>query len=415
MTAAASVSTSAFAYHNYRLYWLSRLLTSLGMHIVSVAVGWQVYDLTSSTFALGLVGLIQFLPALLLVLFTGAASDRFNRRAIMMVCGLIESFCAAGLLLLAYFANLDVLPIFLVLAVFGTARAFFTPASSSLVTALVPPPALANAITWVSSAWQAAAITGPIAGGFLYDANPMLAYGTAAALAATAPVLLLFVRERPREGSRRATSWSELTAGVQYILREKVVLGAISLDLFAVLLGGATALLPAIARDILHVEASGLGMLRAAPGIGAIAVALLLSALPIRDNAGRIMFVCVALFGAATVLFGLSYTLWVSLVALFLMGATDMVSVAVRETLLQLWTPDAVRGRVNAVNSVFVGASNELGEFRAGISATLLGVMPAVVFGGVGTIVVAGLWAFMFPDLRKARRLDRPAVAGVAG
>ena len=292
------------------------------------------------------------------------------------------------------------------LAVFGVARAFFGPASASLVANLVPKEDFANAVAWNSSAWQTATIVGPVAGGLLYGLSAEAAYVTATLFMAGS-ALLVFTIPKPEQRSHAdKPTLDTLFAGFRYIWGEKIVLGAISLDLFAVLLSGAVALLPVYARDILELGPWGLGLLRAAPGIGAILVAIWLTGHPIRDHAGIVMFIFVALFGVFTVLFGVSTIPWLSIVALALLGATDMISVYVRETLIQLWTPDAVRGRVNAVNMVFVGASNELGEFRAGVMAALIGTVPAVVFGGVGAVAVAGIWALLFPELRKVRHLQ---------
>jgi MFS family permease len=271
---------------------------------------------------------------------------------------------------------------------------------------LVPTEDLASAIAWNSSAWQIASLTGAVAGGLIYGVSALTAYATAMVLFAAAAVFIALVPRPPQKILPERVTWTTLIAGFRYVWHAKIVLGAISLDLFAVLLGGATALLPAYARDILVVGPWGLGLLRAAPGIGAMAAVFVLAARPVRDHAGLVMFAGVTVFGVFTIVFGASTIVWLSVAALALMGAADMVSVYVRETLIQLWTPDDVRGRVNAVNQVFVGASNELGEFRAGISAGLIGVVPAVVFGGVGTIVVAALWWFLFPQLAHARRLD---------
>jgi predicted MFS family arabinose efflux permease len=297
-------------------------------------------------------------------------------------------------------------PVFVVLLSFGIARAFYGPASSSLLPNLVPQSDLSSAIALATSAWQSATIVGPVLGGLLYGISPYAAYGVALALLVVSAFLTLLIPRPQQLSSHQATSLSELLAGFRYVWREKVVFGAISLDLFAVLLGGATALLPVYALDILHAGPEALGMLRAAPGIGAIAMALWLARYPVRDHAGLIMFSFVALFGIFTVIFGFSEIIWLSVIALIFMGATDMVSVYVRETLIQVWTPDALRGRVNAVNNMFVGASNELGEFRAGTVAALIGAKAAVVMGGVGTVMVAGIWSAMFPQLRRARHLD---------
>jgi len=396
---------AAFRHRAFLSYWAARFLTNFATQIVSVAVGWQMYDLTRDPFDLGLVGIVQFLPSLLLVLVTGVVADRFGRRLIMAVAVIIEAACALALLLLALRGLSGPGPIFIVLAMFGIARAFFGPAAASLFANLVPPEDFANAIAWNSSAWQTATILGPVAGGLLYGLSAEASYGTATVLMLVAGVLIFTI---PRPAQRSATdkpTMQTLFAGFGYIWGEKVVLGAISLDLFAVLLSGASALLPIYARDILELGPWGLGLLRSAPGVGAICVAVWLAGHPIRNHAGVIMLGFVAAFGAFTVLFGLSTITWLSIVALALLGATDMFSVYIRETLIQLWTPDQVRGRVNAVNQVFVGASNELGEFRAGTMAALIGTVPAVVIGGVGAIVVAGLWATLFPQLRKINHL----------
>lgn len=397
---------AAFRHSAFLRFWLARFFTTFAAQIVSVAVGWQVYDLTRDPFDLGLVGVIQFIPALLLVLVTGVVADKFGRRLVMGLSGLLEALCALALLLLTLRGLTSPLPIFAVLAVFGTARAFFSPASASLVANLVPAEVFANAVAWNSSAWQTATIVGPVAGGLLYGFSPEAAYSSAVVLMIAASVLTFSIPKPEQRSETDKPSMETLFAGFRYIWGEKIVLGAISLDLFAVLLSGAVALLPVYARDILELGPWGLGLLRAAPGIGAITVAIWLTGYPIRDHAGIIMLFFVAVFGAFTVVFGVSTVPWLSILALAMLGATDMVSVYIRETLIQLWTPDRVRGRVNAVNGVFVGASNELGEFRAGMMAAAIGTVPAVVFGGIGAVAVAGLWAFLFPELRKVRRLD---------
>lgn len=397
---------AAFHHRPFLTYWSARFLATFATQIVSVAVGWQVYDLTRDPFDLGLVGIIQFAPSLLLVLVTGTAADRFGRRLIMGLSAALETLCALALLVLTLRGLDGVSSVFVVLAVFGVARAFFAPASASLVANLVPPEDFANAVAWNSSAWQTATIVGPVAGGLLYGVSAEAAYATAALLMAGTALLSFSIAAPRQRGETEKATLETLFAGFRYIWGEKIVLGAVSLDLFAVLLSGAVALLPVYARDILDLGPWGLGLLRAAPGIGAVAVALWLAGHPIRDHAGVLLFVFVGMFGVFTAVFGVSTIPWISIVALAFVGATDMVSVYVRETLIQLWTPDRVRGRVNAVNMVFVGASNELGEFRAGTMAALIGTVPAVVFGGVGAIGVAGLWAVMFPALRKARHLD---------
>jgi MFS family permease len=323
----------------------------------------------------------------------------------MGLSSLLEAACALTILLLTLRGLTGPAPIFAILAVLGVARAFFGPASSSLVANLVPSEDFANAVAWNSSAWQTATIIGPVAGGLLYGVSAEAAYGTALAFMLTAALLVLSIPKPAQRTAGDKPTLETLFAGFGYIRREKVVLGAISLDLFAVLLSGASALLPVYARDILELGPWGLGMLRAAPSFGAIFVALWLAGHPIRERAGLLMFAAVVLWGALTIVFGISTTTWLSILMLALMGATDMVSVYVRETLIQLWTPDDLRGRVSAVNLVFIGASNELGEFRAGMMASAIGTVPAVVFGGVGAIAVAGLWAWLFPQLRTVKHL----------
>ncbi|MFZ1814775.1 MAG: MFS transporter [Rhizobiaceae bacterium] len=397
---------AAFRHSSFQRYWLARFFATLSVQIVSVSVGWQIYDLTRDPFDLGLVGLIQFAPSLLLVLVTGSVADRFGRRMIMSISALMEAGCALSLLILTMKGLTSPVPVFFLLFVFGIARAFFAPASSALLANVVPTSEFANAVAWNSSAWQVAAIAGPAIGGLLYGLSAQAAYSIAGVLMLVASGLSLAIPKPPQHSETERPSLQTLFAGFRYIYNEKVVFGAISLDLFAVLLGGAVALLPVYARDILDLGPVGLGMLRSAPGIGAVSVALLLSGAPIKDHAGLIMFVFVGLFGLFTMVFGASTLPWLSIVALALAGGADMVSVYVRETLIQIWTPDRLRGRVNAVNMVFVGASNELGEFRAGTMAALIGTVPAVIFGGVGTVGVAVIWAYLFPQLRKARRLD---------
>jgi len=401
-----SSSTNAFAHRPYLLYWLARLFATFAIQIVVVAVGWKVYDLTHDPMALGYVGLAQFLPAFLLVLITGTVADRVSRRLIIVACFAVEGVAAVWLVWLALAGSQAVMPIYVILLVMGVARAFMGPAMQSVVPNLVPKEALATAIGWVSSSWQVAAIAGPVAGGLLYGLSELAAFGTAVVLLVAAVGLMLAMPTISVAQQAKEPAWNAVSAGFRYVFSNRIVLGAISLDLFAVLLGGAVALMPVYASDILVLGPAGLGMMRAAPGIGAILVAALLARFPIRTMAGVKMFLGVAVFGLATVVFGLSVTPWLSILALGLMGAGDMISVYVRETLIQLATPDELRGRVSAVNMVFVGASNELGEFRAGSMAALIGTVPAVVFGGVGTLAVAGLWSVMFPDLRRAEKLD---------
>ncbi len=397
----------AFRHKSYTYYWFARFLSAFAMQVISVAVGWQIYDLTRDPFDLGLIGLVQFLPALILILVTGAAADRFGRRLIMGICEIVSLGSAIVLLYLTMRGLTSPLPVFAVLLVFGIARAFFAPASTSLAPNLVPQSDLANAIAWNSTSWQAATILGPVAGGLLYGLGDTVPYWCSLAFFTVATLLVFAIPKPPQERGVHNQSWETLSAGFRYIWREKIVLGAISLDMFAVLLGGAIALMPVFARDILELGPWGLGILRAAPGIGAIGMAIYLTANPISKNAGSAMFVAVALFGVATIVFGVSTIAWLSVTALIVMGAADMISVYVRQTLIQLWTPDKLRGRVSAVNMVFIGASNELGEFRAGGMAALIGAVPAVVIGGIGAVGVAGIWALLFPQLRRIQALNR--------
>ncbi|HEV7433369.1 MAG TPA: MFS transporter [Pseudorhizobium sp.] len=399
---------AAFRHASYARFFTSRFLAAFAIQIISVSVGWQMYDQTGSALYLGLIGLFQFLPSLLLILVTGSVADRYNRRAIVAICMGVGSTCALALLALTLADMFIPWLVFAILTVFGIERAFMGPAVQSLAPNLVPERDLANAIAWNSSSWQTASIVGPVAGGLLYGVSAVAAYSVALSMMALAALLVLLIPKPAQRTGSRTVSWGEILAGFRFIGKEKVVLGAISLDLFAVLLGGAVALMPIFARDLLVLGPWGLGLLRAAPGIGAVAVALWLAFYPIRHRAGAAMFVGVAFFGAGTVTFGLSETTWLSIAALMLMGASDMISVYVRETLIVLWTPDEVRGRVNAVNMVFVGASNELGEFRAGTMASIIGAVPAVVIGGVGTLAVAAIWAMGFPQLRKIDTLDAP-------
>lgn len=356
---------AAFRHSAYTKFFFARFLAAFAMQIVSVAVGWQMYEVTGNALYLGLIGLVQFLPALLLILVTGTAADRMNRRMIVAVCLGVSAVCVALLLFLTVENAFSPMPVLAIMTIFGIERAFMGPAVQSLAPNLVPEKDLANSFAWNASSWQTASILGPVAGGLLYGVGPLSAYIVALGFMAGGTILVLLVPKPAQRTANEPKTWTYLLAGFKFIRHEKVVLGAISLDLFAVLLGGAVALMPIYASDILTMGPMGLGILRSAPGVGAIAMATFLATFPIKHRAGTIMFVGVAIFGIATVAFGLSTVWWVSALALAVMGAGDMISVYVRETLLALWTPDQVRGRVNAVNSVFIGASNELGEFRA--------------------------------------------------
>jgi MFS family permease len=398
---------AAFRHSSYTRYWFARLFSAFAMQVISVAVGWQIYDLTRDPFDLGLIGLTQFLPALLLLLATGTAADRYSRRVIMAICE-IGGFLLAGVLLWLTIRGLtSPVPVFAILILLGITRAFFTPASTSLAPNLVPAEDLANAIAWNSTSWQTATIVGPVAGGLLYGVGPAAPYLTAFVLFAVASWLIFSIPKPPQTRSILKQDWETLSAGFRYIWRERIVFGAISLDMFAVLLGGAVALMPVFARDVLELGPIGLGLLRSAPGIGAIGMAMYLTSHPINRHAGVAMFVAVGLFGLSTAVFGFSTMAWLSIVSLAVMGAADMISVYVRQTLIQLWTPDELRGRVSAVNTVFLGASNELGEFRAGTMAALIGAVPAVIIGGAGAMFVSALWAHWFPQLRQVQHLNK--------
>lgn len=397
---------AAFRHSSYTRYFFSRFLTSFGAQVVSVSVAWQMYDETRNPALLGWIGLVQFLPALLLVVVTGNAADRLGRRLVMGCGALVMMSCAASILMLVLAGNFNPMLVLAILTLFGTARAFYGPAATSLAVNLVPREDFPNAVSWITSSWQMATIGGPVIGSLLYGLAPEAAYGTATCLFIAAATLIFSIPKPNQIVSREPPTLASILGGFSYIWNNKVVLGAVSLDLFAVLLGGAVALMPIYARDILHVGELGLGLLRASPGIGAIIAIALITAFPIRDHAGWILLAAVAMFGLATAVFGASTLAWVSILALMCVGGFDMVSVYVREIILQLWTPDAVRGRVNAVNSIFVGASNELGETRAGFMAAVAGPVFTVVAGGFAAIGIATLSVLIFPQLRKIRTLD---------
>jgi MFS family permease len=373
--------------------------------MLTVAVGWHVYELTRSAFALGMVGLVQFLPALLLALPGGLAADRLERRSILLAGYSLQILVAFMLLAISLLPGTPAGWIFPVVGLIGVGQAFLGAASQSLVPFLVSPEDFQKAVAWNSSTFQVATIAGPAIGGLLYAFGPACVYSVSAGCYACSVLLVSRLRVRLRVAAAARPGFEELFGGLRFVFSRPLILGAISLDLFAVLFGGATALLPIYARDILHLGSWGLGLLRSAPALGAGAMALSLARRPMARHAGAKLFTCVALFGVATIVFGLSRSFPLSLAALACLGAADMVSVVIRQTLVQINTPDDMRGRVSAVNSIFIGASNQLGEFESGTTAAWLGTVPAAVLGGVGTIVVVSLWAILFPALRRA---DRP-------
>ena len=390
----------------YRRFLGARVLSSVSLQVTSVAVGWQVYALTHSTFMLGMVGLAQFLPVIVLSLAAGAIADRYDRRLVARTCQTIEA-CVTGLLALGSFTgHLDTARILVAVAIVGGTRAFEYPAMSALLPSLVPAAQFPRATAATSSAIQAAIILGPALGGVLYAAGPTVPYATAASLFLLASVFAALIRTGRTAAPAEPPSVRSVFLGVAFIRSRPAILGSISLDLFAVLLGGATALLPVYARDILHIGPWGLGALRAAPAAGALAMSLVLSSRPLRRRVGARMFAAVILFGVGTIVFAFSTSLTLSLAALLVLGAADMVSVVIRSSLVQLSTPDAMRGRVSAVNWMFIGTSNQLGEFESGVTASLFGTVPAVALGGLGTIAVALLWMRLFPSLRQVDSLE---------
>ncbi|HEY0760217.1 MAG TPA: MFS transporter [Acidisarcina sp.] len=423
---------SAFASRDFKLYQVGRVAAIIGAEAQALAVGWQVYQITHRAIDLGYTGLALFLPGLLFLLPAGHAADRFDRRGVLLVCYSLQTVCSMVLFALAWHGMHTVLPIYVLLFLIGTGRAFSSPASTALIPHLVPRESFVNAITWGASIFQIANIAGPALGGILFTlplpgriaGAPVVFLFTVVTLL----VYLLFVGSLDTRSGRmehRAASMDVVLAGIRYVFNSPLLLGSISLDLFAVLLGGAVALLPIFAQEILHAGPRGLGLLRASPALGALVVSAILTWRPIRRRAGRKMLLCVGVFGASTVVFGLSHSLVLSVLALLVVGGSDMVSVVIRSSVLQLATPPEMRGRVSAVNSLFLGASNEFGEFESGVTAQWWGAVRAVVIGGIGSMMVTGAWAILFPPLRDADRLtaeslmppaaERPGAVGAPG
>src|SRR5574338_277001 len=402
-----TVPISLFSHRPFALFWVARVLTASGFQIQSVAVAWQVYELTGSALDLGLVGLVQFLPRLVLLPLAGDLADRLERRRLVAVSQGVQALAMGGLAWLALAGAVNRELIFALLVVMGAARSFEMPTSQALLPSLVPADLLARAVAMGASAMQTATIAAPAVAGGLYALGAGTVHGLAAVAFACATGLTLAIRplRRQQRSAGDASGWARFLEGLLFVRTHRPVLGAISLDMLAVLLGGATALLPMVAAEILHTGAWGLGVLRSAPAVGALATSLWLARHPLAGRVGRKMFVAVGVFGVATIAFGLSHSLLLSILILALLGAADMVSVVFRQAYVQLQTPDSMRGRVSAVNALFIGASNQLGEFESGLTAEWFGLVPAILLGGAGTLLVAALWWRWFPELARVDRL----------
>jgi MFS family permease len=398
-------SATLFRHRPFLLYFSGRLFSGISRQIVAVAVGWQVYELTDSAFHLGMVGLVQFLPALVLTFNAGHAADRYNRKNIVQLCQWVEGIAAAYLAWGSFSGWLSVSDIYIASAIFGAAAAFERPAGAAMLPSIVPTSMLQQATALSAGTFQIATVGGPAIGGLFLALSPGATYMVTAIFWLLAGVFNGLLPLAHRQSSSGDISMSTLFAGVHFVRRNPTLLGTISLDLFAVLLGGATALLPIFAKDILHTNEFGFGLLRAAPAIGALITTAILARKPLQRRVGRRMFQAVIAFGIATVAFGLSTNIWLSLGALLIMGAADQISVVIRLSLVQLATPDDMRGRVSAVNYLFVNASNQLGEFESGITAAWWGAVPAVLVGGVGSVLIALLWMRLFPTLRDVEKL----------
>jgi len=399
---------AAMRHRDFLLLFLGKNFGFIALHAVLVAVAYQVYDITGDVLNLAWIGLATFAPAIGFALFTGYVADRFDRRLVIAGCSALIMIAAILFMVFSLSSMTEVWPVFAILLLLGTGRAFYQPAANSFVPNLVPKIELPNAIAWYTSANKICQTAGPALGGIIYGfAGPEAVYGGAAVILAFGTVSFLLIRTtNPREEVERPTLHN-LLAGLRYVMEKKIVLGAISLDLFVVLLGGVTALLPVYAKDILHVGPEGAGLLRSSFAFGALLTGLALTRIAMRKNVGVTLYISVVVFGLATMVFGLAEVFWLSLAAMFVVGAADMVSVNIRVSLIQLATPDEMRGRVNAVNSIFTGASNEIGEFRAGGMAAMIGAVPAVLVGGVGSIAVAAIFWKAFPQLARVQRMDR--------
>jgi len=405
----AASHPSPFSHRGFRHYLIAQTCSSLSFQIVSLAVSWQIYAITHSAFMLGMIGLMQFLPSVLLALPAGHLADQYNRKTLIVTGQVVEFIAVVGLIALPLFSWLSTTALLALVALFSVAKAVEGPANTSLLPALLPPELLSKAMATNQVFREAMVIAGPMIGGLLYVFSPQAAYGIAALCYLVALLMIATVRYIPVALTRLPMTMKNLFAGLHFIFERKDVLGVISLDLFAVLLGGVTALLPIFAQDILHTGPWGLGALRAAPSVGALLTGIWISRRVFTRHTGLIMFGCVAGFGVATLVFALSHNIILSLLALVALGGFDMVSMVIRGAMVQLDTPDAMRGRVNAVNSIFINTSNQFGEFETGVLASMLGTVPAAVVGGVGTLVVVAVWMKLFPSLRRRQQLNQSA------
>ncbi|WP_417355488.1 MFS transporter [Gallaecimonas pentaromativorans] len=387
-------------------FWLGQTASSLAYQMLVVGIGWQMYDLTDSALSLGLIGLAQFVPQLLLTLVAGHVADQYNRRVIVIVCRLVLAGTMGGLVYANLSGQLSPAIIYVCGALMGATRAFESPATQALLPNLITPDQFPRALALTSGTREATVIAGPALGGLVYLIGASWLYGASVVFFLVSALVLLSLQYEYQAPRKEPASLKSLFSGIHFIRDNPVVLGAISLDLFSVLLGGATALLPIVARDILHTGSWGLGLLRSAPALGALLMSIWLARFPLEKRVGKTMFYAVALFGLATIVFGLSQNLWLSMGALLVLGASDMVSVIIRSTLIQLETPDAMRGRVSAVNYIFIGTSNQLGEFESGVTAAWFGVVPAIIIGGIGTLAVVALWMKVFPALTHRDKLS---------
>ncbi|WJV52654.1 MFS transporter [Pectobacteriaceae bacterium CE90] len=400
------METSLFKSPTFLCFWTGQIASSLAFQMLVVGIGWQMYALTNSALNLGLVGLAQFLPQLALTLFAGHAVDQYNRRRIILFARLVMAATVLVLAVGCFTQTISATMIYACSAILGATRAFEMPATQALLPNLIEPGLLSRALALMASAREATVIVGPALGGLIYLLGSTVLYTASMACFLLSSLFLFRLRYTHQALAKSPVNLKTLFSGIHFIRRNPVILGSISLDMFAVLLGGATALLPIVAKDILHTGSWGLGLLRCAPALGAVLMSIYLTRHPLRQNVGKIMFMAVALFGLATILFGLSNQLWLSLSALLVLGASDMISVVIRSTLVQLETPDEMRGRVSAANSIFIGTSNQLGEFESGVTAAWLGVVPAIVLGGIGTLLVVTLWMKGFPMLTQRQTLE---------